>query len=166
MKKKRSKPNKRNTSAAQRTTAAPPQDESRRAFLSRSGKYAIGAVVLGGSAVFGVGAVRATAYEQDVGRVGQGVPTVVQIHDPNCPLCASLQKATRKALKGFDPSELDYVVANVKTDEGRAFANAHGQLHVTLMLMDPSGQPMRILNGQQDSQDLRRIFEAHAAAYR
>lgn len=163
MKKKRNKPQKRSKAAP-----LPPQatQKDRRAFLSGTGKLIIGAAVLGGGSVFAVGAVRATVREQDISRIGQGVPTVVQIHDPGCTLCTALQNETRKALKGFAPQELDYVVANVKTDEGSAFAARQGQPHVTLILMDPDGRAVQVLNGPQDRDDLRQIFEAHAAAYR
>lgn len=165
MKKKRNKPQKRKAQPKPVDAQTAP-DIGRRRVLTGTAKLLIGVAVVGGGSVFAVTAVRATAHEQDISRVGQGVPTVVQIHDPNCALCTALQKETRKALKGFDASELDYVVANVKTDEGGAFAARHGQPHVTLMLMDPDGRPVRILNGPQDSGDLRQIFAAHAEAYR
>lgn len=164
MKKKRTKPQKR--SKAKVSTDTSVQDPARRSFLARSGKWLVGVAVLGGAAGFGVSAVRATAREQDLSRVGQGIPTVVQIHDPSCSLCNALQKETREALEGFDDKTLDYVVANVKTDEGRAFANLHRQPHVTLLLMDPDGNAVQVLNGPQDSEHLRSVFEAHARAYR
>ncbi|MEL7014288.1 MAG: hypothetical protein AAFO72_13560 [Pseudomonadota bacterium] len=163
--KKRNKPHRKAKAASGSAKAQTPVKPERRAFLSRSGQVLIGAAVIGGGSVFAVSAVRATAREQDISRIGQGVPTVVQIHDPGCSLCSALQKETRKALKGIDPTELDYVVANIKTDEGGAFALAHGQPHVTLMLMDPEGAPVQILSGPQDRNDLRRIFTDFAASY-
>ena len=165
MKKQRNKPQKRKaqTKPVDAQTAL---DTGRRRVLTRAAKLALGVAEVGTGSVLADTAVRAPAYEQDVARVGQGVPTIVQIHDPNCSLCTALQKETRKALEGFDPTELDYVVANVKTDAGGAFAARHGQPHVTLMLMDPEGHPVRILNGPQYRGDLRAIFEAHAEAYR
>ncbi|MEM6587272.1 MAG: hypothetical protein AAF641_02400 [Pseudomonadota bacterium] len=164
MKKKRTKPQKRSKAKVSPDTSI--KDPARRSFLARSGKWLVGVAVLGGAAGFGVSAVRATAREQDLSRVGQGIPTVVQIHDPSCSLCTALQKEARRALKGIDPDTMNYVVANVKTEEGREFANRHRQPHVTLMLMDPDGEPVQILNGPQDGDDLRVLFEAHADAYR
>lgn len=164
MKKKTQKPQKRAKAKPQSTAKTP--DPGRRQFLSRSGKMMLGLAVLGGGGALAFGAVRATAREQDLSRVGQGVPTVVQIHDPSCAICNALQKETRKALKGVDPQTLDYVVANVKTDEGRAFADLHRQPHVTLILLDPQGEAVQILNGPQTSDDLRVVFDAHAKAYR
>ncbi|MEO0371189.1 MAG: hypothetical protein AAF231_07005 [Pseudomonadota bacterium] len=164
MKKNTQKSKKR--SKAKTSGKATVQSPDRRSFLSRTSKAIIGVAMLGGGGALAFGAVRATAREQDVSRVGQGVPTVVQIHDPSCSICNALQKEARKALEGIDADSLDYVVANIKTDEGRAFANLHRQPHVTLMLMDPDGNPVQVLNGPQDGDDLRVIFEAHAKAYR
>jgi thioredoxin-like negative regulator of GroEL len=167
MKKHRSKPKSRDkTRKASLPNDAKQNEVSRRWVVSRGGKVLIGLGVLGGGAAFAVNAVNATVKEQDVSRVGTGVPTVVQIHDPGCALCSALQKETRKALQGFDPDQLDYVVANIKTDEGSAFAARFGQPHVTLMLMDPEGRAVRVLNGPQHRDDLRALFERHAAAYR
>lgn len=166
MKKKRNKPQKKAKSAPRPAEAQTPESPQRRDFLSRTAKIVIGAGVIGGGSFFAVSAVRATAHEQDVSRIGQGVPTVVQIHDPGCSLCSALQKETRSALKGVDPTELEYVVANVKTDEGSAFAAQHRQPHVTLMLMDPEGAPVQILSGPQDRAVLRQVFRDFAASYR
>lgn len=163
MKKQRRKSQKRGKTASNSGDMAQPD---RRSFLSSYGKLLIGAALIGGGSVFAVSAVRATAREQDISRIGQGVPIVVQIHDPGCALCADLQNETRKALESFDSGELEYVVANVKTDEGQAFAARHRQPHVTLMLMGPEGTPVQILNGPQNREDLRRIFERFAATYR
>lgn len=169
MKKKRNKPHKKAKASSHPATGSAkvqtPEKPERRAFMARSGQILIGAAVIGGGSVFAVSAVRATAREQDITRIGQGVPTVVQIHDPGCSLCTALQKETRKALKGFDPTELDYVVANIRTNEGGAFALEHGQPHVTLMLMDPDGTPVQILSGPQDRNHLRRVFADFAASY-
>ncbi|MEM7733042.1 MAG: hypothetical protein AAF280_09700 [Pseudomonadota bacterium] len=164
MKKKRNKPQKR--SKAKSAPGASERNPDRRSFLARSGKWMIGVALLGGGAGFAISAVRATAREQDLSRVGQGVPSVVQIHDPGCALCTALQKEARRAMKGIDPATLTYVVANLKTDEGRDFANRHRQPHVTLMLLDPGGTPVQVLNGPQDADDLRALFRAHVAAYR
>ena len=96
MKKKTHKPKKRNKAKA--SPEAPVENPDRRRFLTRSSKAMIGIAVLGGGAAIAFGAVRATAREQALSRVGQGVPMVVQIHDPGCALCTALQKEARLAL--------------------------------------------------------------------
>ena len=86
-------------------TPKPQHPVSRRAAMARLGWYGFGA-----AAVLGVGGAFAMDFrnklaEADLGRIGQGVPTIVQIHDPSCTLCAELQP--RKIIRA--PSSLAYV---------------------------------------------------------
>lgn len=166
MKKQNRKPRKSNPAKQENSTPASEPQSTRRDVLRLARNGLIAAGVLGGSGAYAVSAVRATAIEQDLSRIGAGIPAVVQIHDPTCSMCTALQHETRKALHDFDDGEIEYVVANIKTQAGSAFANHHGQPHVTLMLMDPKGEPVRILNGPQDRNTLRGIFAAHIAAFR
>lgn len=137
------------------------EQESRRAFLSGL-KWKIG-----GAAAFGLGGFllfdhfAATAAEHDLGRIGRGVPSVVQIHDPQCTQCIALQSEVRSALSGVDEDELLYLVANIRTNQGRALANRYGAPHVTLLLFDGAGTITEILTGPNDSDRLRDAFTAH-----
>ncbi|MEM1066658.1 MAG: hypothetical protein AAGJ74_14250, partial [Pseudomonadota bacterium] len=76
--------------------------ESRRNTLKLLRNGGIAALVLGGAGVVSVNAVRATIAEQDLTRIGNGTPAIVQIHDPTCAMCTELQRETRKALRGFE----------------------------------------------------------------
>lgn len=135
------------------------QDPSKRNTLRMLGTGALATAGLGGAAWFGVSAVRATAAEMDLTRIGQGKPTVVQVHDPQCALCTQLQREARKALKCFGECDLVYLVANVRGDEGRSFAARHGVPHVTLLLIDAQGEIQSVLNGVRDSDDLKLAFQ-------
>ncbi len=98
-------------------------------------------------------------HEHDLSRVGNGRPTVVQIHDPQCSLCLALQTETRKALKMLDDDALDYVVANIRSEKGQTFANRYGVQHVTLLLFDGRGELQDVLQGQRGSYQLKAAFE-------
>src|SRR6056297_814047 len=98
--------------------AAPVEAVSRRTLLGRIGIGAAGVAALGGAGVWGVGHVQAINAEHDLSRVGQGVPVVVQVHDPQCPVCNALQDETRAALREFDAQEVLYLIANIRTPEG------------------------------------------------
>ncbi|MEP4199126.1 MAG: thioredoxin family protein [Aliishimia sp.] len=148
-------------SAAQKSRkSAAPSEPTRRDTLKLMRNGALGAVVLGGAGWFSVSAVRATAAEIDLTRVGQGTPSIVQIHDPSCPLCTRLQRETRAALEGFGDDEIVYLVANINGDEGRSFAAKYGVPHVTLLLFNGAGELQQELRGVRDSKDLRPIFES------
>ncbi len=139
------------------------QTPTRRSLLQKSLLLGGGAAIVGGLGLFSVNAVQATVAEQDLTRIGQGKPVIVQIHDPQCALCTALQRETRRALRALPDEALTYLVANIRNEEGAAFANRHGQPHVTLLLMDGDGAVQEVITGVQDSAVLLDAFRAHLA---
>jgi len=135
--------------------AAPAPGVSRRALLSRAGYASLAVMAVGGAGAWAVGHVRAIRADHDLGRLGRGIPAVVQVHDPQCPVCNALQRQTRKALSGFEDSEVIYLVANIRTAEGTAFAARHGAPHVTLLLFDGAGRLRDTLHGPREAEELR-----------
>lgn len=141
--------------------APQPMDRRRALKLLRNGGVA--AVVVGGTAVFGTRSVLATIAEHDLTRVGvEGKPTVVQIHDPQCPMCRDLQRAARRALGGLEECAIVYLVANIRTQDGAAFAARYGAGHVTLLVFDAAGDLVDTLEGVRPSDELRTRFLTHA----
>lgn len=135
-----------------------PVAKGRRNFLRLTRNGAIGLAAVGGIGILFVQNVRSSIYEHDLSRVGNGTPTIVQIHDPQCSQCRSLQRETRNALSGFDDSDVDYVVADIRTNEGSRFAMKYSVPHVTLLLFDKNGQLKATLRGQRQSDELRMAF--------
>ncbi|WP_299656275.1 thioredoxin family protein [uncultured Tateyamaria sp.] len=120
------------------------------------------AVALGGG-VWGLSSFRTYASEHDLSRVGNGDLAIVQIHDPQCPTCTALQKQTRRALRDFDDCGLSYLVADINTDEGAAFARRFNAPNVTLLLFDGQGALQRRVQGMQQASALAGVFAAHKA---
>ncbi|MEM1383224.1 MAG: hypothetical protein AAF713_09360 [Pseudomonadota bacterium] len=164
MKKQSKKPKQAKAQPAAAPTPAAKVPKDRRQMLRSVASWGAVAVALGGVGYWAVGGVRATIAEQDLSRVGNGTPTIVQIHDPQCRECMALQVETRDALAALDSQSLDYVVANIRTAEGRAFAGRHDVSHVTLLLFDGRGALRNVLRGVQPSATLQREFEAHLRA--
>ncbi|MBO6894242.1 MAG: thioredoxin family protein [Roseibium sp.] len=148
----------RKSRSAKDRAGTAPQNEGRRSFLKLARNLAIGIGVVGGTGYVFASNVRNTMHEHDLTRVGNGRATVVQIHDPNCSMCLALQRETRKALGMMEDAELDYVVANIRTDKGQTFANRYGVQHVTLLLFDKNGELQHILEGQRGAYQLRNAF--------
>lgn len=133
-------------------------DSGRRNFLHLARNIAIAAGVIGGSGYVLAHNVLSTMEEHDLSRIANGTPTVVQIHDPQCSLCLALQSETRKALRQFPEGQLDYVVANIRSNDGRQFANRYGVQHVTLLLFNGKGELEDVLEGQRGSYQLKAAF--------
>lgn len=136
-------------------------DGSRRRLLRhiRNGAIAAGVLSIGG---WGLAHAYQTHVERhDLSVIGNGIPTVVQIHDPQCPICRALQKETLRAAGAFDDGALQVRVANIRSTEGRALADRHGVPHVTLLLFDGQGAMQQVLRGPQEADDLRHQFRAH-----
>ena len=77
----------------------------------------------------------------------------------NVPCVWHCSGRTKQALKNFDTDDLDYVIANIRTPEGRNFAQRHGVQHVTLLLFDDKGALQGVLQGQRGRAELRFAFE-------
>ncbi|CTQ56086.1 hypothetical protein LP7551_04643 [Roseibium album] len=135
-----------------------PADAGRRKFLELARNLTIGFAAVGGTGYVFAQSFKSTMHEHDLTRVENGRPTVVQIHDPNCSMCLALQRETRKALEMMESEELDYVIANIKTQKGQTFANRYGVQHVTLLLFDKRGELQGVLQGQRGSYALRDAF--------
>ena len=143
------------------------QDASgRRDFLRRLGNRALIVAAVGGAGWYLVEEVRATIREEDLSRIGNGIPAVVQVHDPQCLRCAALQRETREAMSAFDDGELQYLVANIRSAKGRQLAGAHGVGHITLLLFDGEGERLDVLVGPNTSESLVHAFRRHLARSR
>ena len=142
------------------TAAQKPAEVQRRDVLKLMRNGALGLVALGGGSAWAVTSFRTYTAEHDLTRIGRGDPVIVQIHDPQCPMCTSLQKQTRSALKEFSECGLTYLVADIKTDVGAAFAARHGVPHVTLMLFDGQGRHVETVSGVHTAAQLAPMFRA------
>lgn len=144
--------------------AAKTPEPSRRDILKLARNGVIGAAVIGSGGYFAVESFLAYAAEHDLSRVGQGNPVIVQIHDPQCPICTTLQKQVRKALKSIDDCGLTYLVADISTQSGAAFAARFGVPHVTLLMLDGLGARVHTVSGPHSAAELGPIFADYKAA--
>lgn len=147
-----------NTAAPVANDPKPNAKKDRREVLTTLGLYGVGLAVLGGGGTAFARDFMRNLDEQDLTRIGQGTPTIVQIHDPSCGLCRSLQRETRQALKTFDKADVTYLVANITSAEGAAFAQSRGLGHVTLVLMDGAGTQLHTIHGVTPAAELETSF--------
>ena len=166
MKKKKQRSKSYSTKSAAPSKQSNPAVEagsSRRDMLRKFRNGGIAAAVLGVGGWFAVQDVQATIQEHDLSRIGNGVPTVVQIHDPSCSLCIALQKETRAAVGEFEDDQIQFLVANIQDSRGKKLATDHGVGHVTLLLFDGKGNRKEIMRGSNDRAVLESAFRQFLA---
>lgn len=156
---------KKKTSRKSHAAASVPPEVSRRDTLRLLRGAAIAVPVVGIAGYLGSTYVQASISEYDLTRIGDGLPSVVQIHDPQCPLCLALQRQTRRALRPYDSDDFHFLVANITTLDGRLFAQNHHAAHVTLVLLDGDGRHVDTLRGPINDANLRASIAAHLEAY-
>ena len=160
-KRKNTRPSKKNGPAHQQASATP-EAPTRRDFFAKTRNGVIAAaVVVGVTGWYLVDEIRATIQEGYLTRIGNGIPTIVQIHDPQCPKCVALQQETRDALSNFEDGKLQYLVANIRTVEGKMLDTSHGVGHVTLLLLDGQSRKLNTLVGSNTGRYLTEMFRDH-----
>ncbi len=123
-------------------------DKQRRKFLSL-GLGAVG-VIGGGVAIASYDKRQKTLHDLSV--LGDGTPTIVQIHDPACPKCRSLKLRTENIVGKLPDSSIHYRLADVTTAEGKALQSKYRSATVTLLMFDSSGKHVDTIQGVQSAE--------------
>lgn len=158
MKKQRKKPTTKRIAQAPQTADAP---MTRRNTLRLLRNAAIALPVVGVAGYFTTQAVQASICELDLTKIGDGVPAVVQVHDPQCHLCVTLQRQTRRVLRLYADDSHHFLVANITSTQGEFFARRHGVGNVSLVLLDGAGQQVGVVRGPISNEALRQAIEGH-----
>lgn len=95
----------------------------------------------------------------DLSVIGQGKPVVVQVHDPSCPSCRQLKRATEKAMTSLPG--LHYRIADLGKEPGRRLANEHNAGKVTLLLFRADGRRTGRIEGVHSAQELISALSSH-----
>lgn len=158
MKKQRKKKSSKGATPSQ--TAQSPAI-TRRNALRHLRNAAIALPIVGVAGYFTAQKVQASICELDLTKVGDGLPAVVQVHDPQCNLCVTLQRQTRRALRAYDDDSHHFLVANIVTTEGQFFARRHGVGNVSLVLLDGAGLQVGVVRGPISNEALAQAIQAH-----
>jgi thioredoxin-like negative regulator of GroEL len=96
--------------------------------------------------------------EYDLSVIGNGTPTVVQIHDHNCRLCRQLKSNLDDVKKDFT-GDIQFKTANILVKKGAGFARQHQVAHVTLLFFNKQGQRTDTLQGVSSKDEIRSALE-------
>lgn len=167
MKRQNNKPKskKKSPEAIVEKTEPPKRKLSRRDFMGNSLMVSVGVAAAGGGGWYFANTMGASARESVLSDIGNGIPTVVQIHDPSCPTCNALLCEVREASGAFEEGKLQFRVANLMTDEGYALAKEHGVGKITLLLFDGDGNRRLTLPGMNEAENLTPVFERHVKQF-
>lgn len=159
------KPKKKSPETSVKPEETPKRKVSRRDFLGNSLMVSAGVAAVGGVGWYFAGTMGASARESVLSDIGNGIPTVVQIHDPSCPTCNALLCEVRDASSAFEDTQLQFRVANLNTDEGYALAREYGVGKITLLLFDGEGNRRLTLPGMNEAENLTPVFERHVKKF-
>jgi len=93
-------------------------------------------------------------YSRDLTQIGKGKNVVVQVHDHNLVGSIDLMESLNKVRPEYAES-VEFVIADLLTPEGQAFATSHNVSSVTLVFFAPDGAERGNIKGAQDSNSLR-----------
>jgi len=127
--------------------------QSRRKFLF----LPAAAVAIGGTA-FGLNALEMNKREiHDLTVIGNGMPAVVQIHDPSCPTCRRLKSIMKNTFDSNDP--INYRLADITTPEGKSLQEKHNAVKITLLYFDAKGKHVHTTQGIRTSDEIKSTVE-------
>jgi len=99
--------------------------------------------------------------EHDLSVLGNGTPTVVQIHDPSCQLCQRLKNNLGKVMAEFE-DKIQFKTANIAKQKGKRFASKYNVPHVTLLFFDKKGKRVNTMQGVSTSEDIKTNLQSLA----
>ena len=117
------------------------------------------AVALGYLLIMGVGKPIGT----DLSVIGQGKPALVLAYENFSPTGGDALNRLRQIRSDYD-SRLDFVVADMGTPQGRAFANRYQLVDGQAVFLKQNGQPLRVTSIPADELELRDRLDAKLAA--
>lgn len=120
----------------------------------------IALAVLAPLAYFGVKQYeRRAAVRLDLSVIGNGRPTVVQVHDFSSVESRQLRENLAAVEREFSPG-VQFRIADLATPDGAILARRYNVLRATLLLFGPDGTLRETLVGVQDSATIRSAIAA------
>ena len=116
-------------------------------------------VAIGYFALVGVGKPIST----DLSVIGQGKPALVLAYENYSPAGGEALNRLRQVKSDYD-SRLDFVVADLGTPQGLAFANRYQLSDGQAIFLKQDGKPLKVTSIPADERELRRRLESKLAA--
>lgn len=98
----------------------------------------------------------------DLSVIGQGRPALVLAYENYSPTGGEALDRLRR-VRGDYESRLDFVVADLGTPQGQAFANRYQLIEGQVVFLDKYGQPVQVITVPADEQELRSRLDERPA---
>ena len=99
----------------------------------------------------------------DLSVIGKGKPAIVLAYENYSPSGGEALNRLRAVRSDFD-SRLEFVVADLGTPQGRAFAERYQLLNAQAVFLKPDGQPLQVAGIPANEQELRNQLDTSLAA--
>lgn len=93
-------------------------------------------------------------YSDDLSRIGQGKAAVVLVRDKNAVQSFELMHVL-DGIRDKYAGQVEFLLTDFDTPEGRAFITANNAARATLVLFDVHGQPVKVLYPPQTAASLQ-----------
>ena len=94
-------------------------------------------------------------YSTDLGLVGNGQPAVVLAHDDHRIASDEQMAALNEIRDGLEARDIQLLVANMRVEQGAAFAGAHGASPADVLVFDGNGSLLARIRGPLSGPQLR-----------
>lgn len=98
-------------------------------------------------------------FSDDLSRIGKGKATAVLVRDKNAVQSFDLMEVMN-GIRDQYAGQVEFLLTDSDTPEGRAFITANGAARVTLVLLDAEGRLIKILYPPQTAESLRQELAA------
>ena len=119
----------------------------------------LAALILVGYILMGAGKPIST----DLSVIGQGKPALVLVYENFSIIGGDALNRLRQVSSDYD-SRLDFVVAELGTPQGNAFADSYKLVDGQAMFLKQDGQPLGVTSIPADERKLRSLLEAKLPA--
>lgn len=93
-------------------------------------------------------------YSDDLSRIGKGKATIVLIRDKNAVQTFDLLEVMN-GLRDQYAGQVEFLLTDFNTSQGRAFIAANNAARVTLVLLDANGKMVKVLYPPQTAESLQ-----------
>jgi hypothetical protein len=124
---------------------------------SRKMKWIAGVILLVFAAAAAMNLPR--GFSDDLSRVGQGKAAVVLVRDKNAVESFDMMEVMN-GLRDQYAGQVEFLLTDFNTPEGRAFISANNAARVTMVVLDANGKAVSVLHPKQTTESVQQAIDS------